>query len=286
MSSLLGNHTRWDSSIRAACVATGRPARQRLPVRRRRAAACAAAEPACVEGDAAGRCGATSGGRPAPRQGASGSAQHQCGRAIAEARRVAAARKAGRRRRVPPGRSADGAAAGAGEGCVRRRPARAGAPAATHARSRRRRHSAPSVPLRGGGRAPPPRAVALGEQLSPAPSARHSPAAAVGERGASSRAPARVAGGAGGQRHAGRGGASGGTGDWFRLGLPWNCHRGLAARCLCWPAMQRRRRRCSKPAEAKHSRWDTTLTRTNLTFPPIVSLLKQKNEYFIFFNVH
>ena len=41
MSSLLGNHTRWDSSIRAAC---------------------AAAAAACVAGDAAGRRGGGRGG--------------------------------------------------------------------------------------------------------------------------------------------------------------------------------------------------------------------------------
>jgi hypothetical protein len=42
----------------------------------------------------------------------------------------------------------------------------------------------------------------------------------------------------------------------------------------------------ASPQRQSNSRWDTTLTRANLTFPPIVSLLKQKNEYFIFFNVH
>jgi hypothetical protein len=42
----------------------------------------------------------------------------------------------------------------------------------------------------------------------------------------------------------------------------------------------------ASPLRQSNGRWDTTLTRANLTFPSIVSLLKQKNEYFIFFNVH
>jgi len=42
----------------------------------------------------------------------------------------------------------------------------------------------------------------------------------------------------------------------------------------------------ASPQRQSNSRWDTTLTKANLTFLPIVSLLKQKNEYFIFFDVH
>ncbi|KAG2556208.1 hypothetical protein PVAP13_8NG068201 [Panicum virgatum] len=111
-------------------------------------------------------------------------------------------RKASRRRRGRGAGTGCAAAAGPGEGCTRRRPVRATAARGGGLRGRGLRWPPtpdpcavgtlpPSLPLHGGGRAPSPRA------------------AAMGERGASSRAPARVAGGAGGRWRAGRGGVGG-----------------------------------------------------------------------------